>query len=111
MKLDSRKKSKQLNYRLSTFPYHRFIENIDYKFNELELGVLEVDARKTFITCPICGYVDKRKRISKEVFRCGRCGFTFNAQYTACLNIFSRLDDSEITIRSGRMYLISHKAA
>ena len=34
LRLNSRKRSKQLNYRLSTFSYRRFIEYVDYKFYE-----------------------------------------------------------------------------
>ncbi len=110
LKLGGRKKSKQLNYRLSTFPYHRFITYIDYKFYERGLNVSEVDAKKTSITCPVCGYTDKKNRIDKETFKCRRCGFTFNAQYVACLNLFSRLDDDMVAIRGGRLYLIHRKA-
>jgi len=51
------------------------------------------------IMCPICGYVDKKSRINKEMFKCGRCGFTFNAQYAACLNLFSCSDESKVTVR------------
>jgi len=109
IKLNAKKRSKQLNYRLSTFPYRRFITYIDYKFYERGLKVIEVNARKSSITCPVCGYIDKRNRIDKEVFRCRRCNFTFNAQYVACLNLFSRSDDGKVAIRSGRLVLITRK--
>jgi len=75
------------------------------------LNVLEANAKKSSITCPICGYVDKKNRINKEGFRCRRCGFTFNAQYVACLNLFSRSNDGKVAIRSGRLFLITHKTA
>jgi len=106
-----KKKSKQLNYRLSTFPYRRFISYIDYKFWERGLNVVAVNAKKSSITCPICNYVDKKNRVDKETFKCRKCGFTFNAQYVACLNLFSRLDDGVVAIRGGRLYLASRKAA
>ena len=109
LRLNSKKRSKQLNYRLSTFPYRRFIEYIDYKFNERSLNVLEIDAKKTSITCPVCGYIDKRNRLDKERFKCRKCGFTFNAQYVACFNLFSRSNDGKVAIRSGRLYLITRK--
>ena len=109
LKLNGRR-SKQLNYRLSTFPYRKFIRYIDYKFYERGLNVEEVDAKKTSITCSICGYVDKRNRIDKETFKCRRCGFSFNAQYVACLNLFSRSDDGKVSIRDGRLFLITRKA-
>ena len=109
LKLNGKKKSKQLNYRLSTFPYRKLIGYTDYKFYERGLNVVEVDAKKTSITCPVCGYIDKRNRIDKETFRCRRCGFTFNAQYASCLNLFSRSDDGMAAIRSGRLVIISRK--
>jgi len=106
----NKKRSKQLNYRLSTFPYHKFISYIDYKFWERKLSVIEVNANKTSITCPVCGYTDKRNRVDKETFRCGKCGFTFNAQYVACLNLYSRLNDGVIAIRGGRLMIITREA-
>ncbi len=111
LRLNSKKRSKQLNYRLSTFPYRRLIEYLDYKFYERGLNVSEANAKKSSITCPICGYVDKKNRIDREGFRCRRCGFTFNAQYVACLNLFSRSNDGMVAIRSGRLFLISRKTA
>jgi len=111
LRFNSKKRSKQLNYRLSTFPYRRFIEYLDYKFYERGLNVLEANAKKSSITCPICGYVDKKNRIDREGFRCRRCGFTFNAQYVACLNLFSRSNDGKVAIRSGRLFLITRKTA
>jgi len=110
LRQNGRKKSKQLNYRLSSFPYHKFISYIDYKFYERGLNVVEVDAKKTSITCPVCGYTDKKNRVNKETFRCRRCGFTFNAQYVACLNLFLRSDDGWVAIRSGGLYLVPRKA-
>ncbi|MCE4613411.1 MAG: zinc ribbon domain-containing protein [Desulfurococcales archaeon] len=111
LKLNGKKKSKQLNYRLSTFPYRRFIAYIDYKFYERGLSVIGVDAKKSSITCPLCGYVDRRNRVDKETFKCRRCGFTFNAQYVACLNLLSRSNDGRVAIRGGRLVLITRKAA
>jgi len=111
LRLNVRKRSKQLNYRLSTFPYRRFIEYIDYKFYERGLSVVETDAKKTSITCPICGYVDKRNRVDKETFKCRKCNFIFNAQYVACFNLFSRSNDGVVAIRGGGLFLIIRKTA
>ena len=111
LRLNGKKRSKQLNYRLSTFPYRRFIEYLDYKSYERGLNILEANAKRSSITCPVCGYVDKKNRIGKEGFRCRRCGFIFNAQYVACLNLFSRSNDGVVAIRSGRLVLITRKAA
>jgi len=104
-------RSRQLNYRLSTFPYRKFTEFLDYKFHEHSFEVKTINPRKTSITCPLCGNVDKRNRTSKDEFLCENCGFRFNAQYVACLNMFSRLYDGRIAIRGGRIMLVSRKAA
>jgi len=77
LRLNGRKRSKQLNYRLSTFPYRRFIEYVDYKFYERGLSVLEVGAKGTSITCPICGHVDKRNRVNKENIHVQEMWFLF----------------------------------
>jgi len=110
LRVNGRKRSKLLNYRLSTLPYRKFIEYIDYKFYECGLSVIEVNAEKSSINCPICGYSDRKNRVDKETFRCRNCGFTFNAQYVACLNLFSRSNDGLITIRSGVLVLVPRKA-
>lgn len=111
LKLKSKKKSKQLNYRLSTFPYRRFIGYVDHKFYERGLDVVEADAKKTSISCPVCGYSDRRNRAGKETFKCRRCGFTFNAQHVACLNLFSRPNDGVVATRGGALLLVSRKTA
>jgi putative transposase len=110
LKLNSKKRSKQLNYRLSTLPYRRFIEYADYKFHERGLSVVVVDAKRTSITCPICGYSHRKNRVDKETFKCMKCGFTSNAQYVACLNLFSRSNDGMVATRSGGLTLIPRKA-
>ena len=62
LKLNGKKKSKQLNYRLSTFPYRKHIGYTDYKFYERGLNVVEVDAKKTSITCPCLLYTSPSPR-------------------------------------------------
>lgn len=110
LKLNGKRRSKQLNYRLSTFPYRKFISYIDQKFYERRLIVIKVDAKKTSVTCPLCDHVNKRNRVNKETFKCRKCGFTFNAQYVACLNLFSRFNDGKVAIRSGKLVLTTRKA-
>ncbi|MEM0025683.1 MAG: transposase, partial [Zestosphaera sp.] len=104
MKMNGRKGSRKLNYRLQTLPYRKIIFNLEYKAYERSLNVVEVDARKTSITCPSCGYVDKENR-SGDRFKCKKCGFEFNSHYVACLNLFSRLNDGWVVIRDGRIHI------
>ncbi|MEM4913633.1 MAG: transposase [Desulfurococcaceae archaeon] len=104
MKINGRKGSRKLNYRLQTLPYRKMIFNLEYKAYERGLNVVEVDARRTSITCPSCGYMDRENRNSDR-FKCKKCGFEFNSHYVACLNLFSRLNDGWVVIRGGRIYL------
>ncbi|MEM4767262.1 MAG: transposase [Ignisphaera sp.] len=101
MKMNGRKGSRKLNYRLQTFPYRKMIFNLEYKAYERGLNVVKVDAKKTSITCPSCRYVDKENR-NGDRFECKKCGFEFNSHYVACLNLFSRLNDGWVAIRGGR---------
>jgi IS605 OrfB family transposase len=110
LNLNRKRGNGQLNYRLSSLPYRKLVSYIDHKFNERGLNVSVVDAKKTSITCPVCGYADKANRVDRDSFKCRKCGFAFNAQYVACLNLFSRLNDGKVAIRGGRLYLVSRKA-
>ncbi|PNV81223.1 MAG: hypothetical protein C0179_03810, partial [Fervidicoccus sp.] len=89
LNLNRKRGNRQLSYRLSSLPYRKLVSYIDYKFNERGLNVSVVDAKKTSITCPVCGYADKANRVDRDSFKCRKCGFAFNAQYVACLNLFS----------------------
>ncbi|MEM0050090.1 MAG: transposase [Candidatus Bathyarchaeia archaeon] len=108
MKTNGRKGSRKLNYRLQTLPYRKIIFNLEYKAYERGLNVVEVDAKKTSITCPSCRYVDKKNR-NGDRFKCKKCGFKFNSHYVACLNLFSHLNDGAVAIRGGRIH-IYHEA-
>jgi len=103
MKMNGRKGSRKLNHRLQTLPYRKVISNLEYKAYERGLNIVEVDARRTSITCPSCGYVGKENR-SGNRFKCKKCGFEFYSHYVACLNLFSRLNDGVVAIRGGRIY-------
>uniref|UniRef100_A0A7J3JQ21 Cas12f1-like TNB domain-containing protein n=1 Tax=Ignisphaera aggregans TaxID=334771 RepID=A0A7J3JQ21_9CREN len=104
MKMNGRKGSRKLNYRLQTFPYRKMIFNLEYKAYERGLNVVKVDAKKTSITCPSCRYVDKENR-NGDRFECKKCGFEFNSHYVACLNLFSCLNDGWVAIRGGGIHI------
>jgi len=72
---NGRKLSKDLNYRLNTFPYYNLIQNLDYKFYERGLEVHVVNPSKTSISCPMCGYASKRNRINANTFKCKKMWF------------------------------------
>ncbi|MEM4559516.1 MAG: zinc ribbon domain-containing protein [Acidilobaceae archaeon] len=93
-----------MNYRLQTLPYRKIISNIDYKAYERGSNVIEADAKRSLITCSPCRSVDKRNRVDSK-YKCKKRGFSLNLHYVACLNLFSHLNDGEIAIRGGKMYL------
>jgi IS605 OrfB family transposase len=63
---------------------------IEYKAALSGVPVVLVNPENTSRTCPECGYIDKRNRISRDVFRCVQCGFAGSADHTAAINIAAR---------------------
>ncbi len=102
---NAKTKSKQLNYRLQTLPYRKLLSNLEYKATEKEISVIKVNPNNTSVTCPICGYKNKKNRLNVLSFKCEKCGFEFDAQFVACLNLLSRADDSRLAIRHGRLLI------
>ena len=105
LKNGEKSRSKRLNYRLGAFPYRKFFTYLDAEFAERGFRIEEVDARNTSITCPVCGYVDKRNRVNSKLFRCRKCGLTYNVHYIACLNLLSRHNDGSVAISGGRVVI------
>jgi len=105
---NSKRRNKELNYRLQTLPYRKLLSNLEHKANEKEINVIKVNPNSSSITCPLCGFKSKKNRLNVSTFRCVKCGFEFDAQFVACLNLLSRADDSRLAIRHGRLFI--HKA-
>jgi len=106
---NTKKKSKQLNHRLQTLPYRKLLSSLEYKAIEKNVNVVKVNPKGSSITCPICGYKSNKNRLNVTSFKCVKCGFEFDAQFVACLNLLSRADDSRLAIRDGRV-IINRKA-
>jgi IS605 OrfB family transposase len=62
---------------------------IEYKARLAGVPVILVNPRKTSITCPICGWVDKANRVTQELFICTRCNYGGLADAVAARNIAS----------------------
>lgn len=58
-----------------------------YKAKLQGVPVVFVNPRNTSITCPVCGWVDKANRITRELFICTRCSFGGLADAIAAENI------------------------
>ena len=105
---NSKRRNKELNYRLQTFPYRKLLSSLEHKANEKEISVIKVNPNGSSTTCPLCGFKSKKNRLNVSTFKCIKCGFEFDAQFVACLNLLSRADDSRLAIRHGRL-IIHHR--
>jgi predicted RNA-binding Zn-ribbon protein involved in translation (DUF1610 family) len=52
--------------------------------------VVPVDARDTSCTCPSCGHVAKKNRVTQGRFQCTACGFAANADHVGATNVLDR---------------------
>ena len=57
---------------------------------KLKIPVMKVHAAGSSQSCPSCGYRHRKNRESQAVFRCRRCAFQANADWTASVIIRNR---------------------
>ena len=72
---------------LHSWAFFDLRQKISYKAALLGVPVILVDPRNTSRTCPACGWVDRRNRPSRDVFKCVSCGFAGAADTVAAENI------------------------
>ena len=87
---DRIKVRKEQRWILHSWAFRKLQQYIEYKALERGIPVVYVDAKNTSITCPRCGYVDKRNRKTQSLFRCIKCGFQHNADMVGALNLANR---------------------
>ena len=85
----TKKKEKNKRNKLAKFP-KRFLEFLEDKAKEYGVPIEKVNPKNTSITCPICGKKSKKNRVRVYKFKCVNCGFEFDAQFVACMNLLSR---------------------
>jgi len=81
------KKSKKLNRRLHSLPFRKIQTIIEYKANLEGIRVeylTKKETRNTSKTCHKCGYVTQ---VKERIFKCPRCGLTYNRDLNAAINI------------------------
>lgn len=61
-----------------------------YKAEEAGRQIVFVDPRYTSQTCPHCGHVDARNRVTQAEFRCCACGHQAHADVNAAINLLDR---------------------
>lgn len=72
---------------LQEWTYFDLQQKIKYKAEAEGIEVVKVAPHHTSQRCSQCGYIDENNRPSQSEFKCGRCGFTANADYNASLNL------------------------
>ncbi len=72
-----------LNKAILNVGWHRFEEFLKYKANRAGKAWFKVHAHHTSQECGACAYTHPSNRKSQELFRCGVCGHTDNADHNA----------------------------
>lgn len=73
-----------------SWAFHQLRRFIEYKARLAGILVSVVDPKHTSQTCPQCGFVDKRNRVSQSLFSCVSCGYSAPADTVAAVNIGRR---------------------
>lgn len=66
------------------FDLQRSIQSLG---EERNIIIKYVDRYLTSQRCSVCGYIDKKNRLTQSTFICLKCGNTMNADYNASKNI------------------------
>ena len=90
LNFQSPKLSKKMNRLLNNFGKSLITKKFQSLKEELGIKITEVNPAYTSQECSECGYVAKKNRKSQEVFICGFCGHSQNADINASKNILSR---------------------
>lgn len=80
-------KGRKFNRKLSSFPYYKLCNYIDYKAKEKGVPVYFVNEAYTSKTCNVCDIIGNRKG---NWFSCSNCSYQDNADRNAAFNIGKR---------------------
>lgn len=73
-----------------SWSFYHLRKLIEYKAELYGVPVVFVNPRNTSRTCPECGLIDKKNRVSRDRFHCQCCGYAAPADNVAARNIASR---------------------
>ncbi|NVI86081.1 IS200/IS605 family element transposase accessory protein TnpB [Actinomadura sp. BRA 177] len=76
--------------RLSSWPFHQLGAFIAYKARRAGVPFIEVDPAYTSQRCPRCGHTARSNRLSRDHFKCRRCGLAGPADVVAGVNVRDR---------------------
>lgn len=71
----------------NSWAFYQLRQFIQYKAVLAGVQVVLVDPRNTSRTCPVCGHIDKKNRLSRNDFCCQSCGCAGPADSIAAVNI------------------------
>ena len=84
--IGKKQKGKKMNKWLHSWSFYQLQLFTEYKAKEKGILVKYVDPRYTSQKCSRCGFRDKQNR-NKHQFKCKHCGFKYDADLNAALNI------------------------
>lgn len=96
--MTARKFGKKMNDYLTKWQRGYIRERMELKCKLKGVLLIPVNPAQTSVTCPICGYVDKRNRHGDD-FECLCCGWKAHADQVGAFNTAVRVDKPEITLK------------
>lgn len=87
-------------YKINTI--HKLLKTNDVKNTMSKVGnknginVHLVNPEYTSQTCPVCGCIHENNRLQQETFKCIKCGYIFDADVNAAINIKNRVVIKEL---------------
>ena len=105
-----RRKSKAFRRLLHNWNYRQVLARIQALSEENRVSFRSVSPWKTSQTCPICGHVEQKNRLSQELFCCQKCGHSDNADFVGAQNILNRFITGSygISCKSENMDIKAH---
>ena len=86
-----RKRSREFRRRNNNWAYAHLSRMLTTMGPVEGFNVYYVNPAYTSQTCPACGFIDERNRISVDAFQCSQCGFAGNADHIGALNLCERV--------------------
>jgi len=88
--VEGMRKDKNVSRLISDVGWGMFFEKLKYKTDWYGGCIEGVNPAFTSQTCNICGYIDKKNRLTQSKFKCIKCGYEENADLNASKNILDR---------------------
>lgn len=85
-----RRLTKTIRRVIHNWSYRQLLDRIQMSCEENRVIFRSVSPFWTSVTCSQCGHVNKKNRLSQELFVCQECGHTDNADHNASINILNR---------------------